>query len=87
MWITQAQVGASFFFLRRRPSPLKRAPLLFLLTRYSFPSLFPFPLSFPTFHLFHPQKTTTMRRTVKGGKASSKKVAKSSGAQFYGPDR
>lgn len=29
-----------------------------------------------------------MRRTVKGGKAPAKKAAsKSSGAQFYGPDR
>jgi hypothetical protein len=56
----------------------------FLLTRYSFLSLFVRASLFPP---FHPQKTTTMRRTVKGGKASSKKVAKSSGAQFYGPDR
>jgi hypothetical protein len=58
-----------------RPSS-RRDPL----SRYLFVSslLFLFPL---------PQRTTTMRRTVKGGKAATKKSSSSSGAQFYGPDR
>jgi hypothetical protein len=62
---------------------LKREPLLF----FAHEILVPLSVRASLFPPFHPQKTTTMRRTVKGGKASSRKVAKSSGAQFYGPDR
>lgn len=62
------------------------SPLLFFSSPNSLSLSFSFPLSF--FLSQHQiQRTTTMRRTVKGGKAPAKKASSSSGAQFYGPDR
>lgn len=69
------ETSPCFFF------PSSRDTVFFFLSSCFLPS---------SFFLFSPtlQKTTTMRRTVKGGKAPAKKAAsKSSGAQFYGPDR
>lgn len=79
----------SSFFACRSLSPGRSLTLANLDHFFLFSDdiLFLLPLP-PPFCCSLSQRTTAMRRTVKGGKAAIKKAAsKSSGAQFYGPDR